>query len=160
DARRDALGRGLPLFIIGMIAITSASAGYLYRRLRRPGDATHIIGMGASYIALLTAFYVDNGKNLPLWSHLPHLAYWLLPSLVGVPILVRALTRARNTTPGTPKAPATTPNTERRHTARLLRSAVRRGSRGGRPGSPCASPSTSARCLRAAAACRSGTRAG
>ena len=27
--------------------------------------------MGASYILLLTAFYVDNGKNLPLWRELP-----------------------------------------------------------------------------------------
>src|SRR5262249_9206151 len=51
-----------PLFIIGSIAITAASAGYLHRRLRRPGDAIHITGMGTSYIALLTAFYVDNGK--------------------------------------------------------------------------------------------------
>jgi hypothetical protein len=40
--------------------------------------------MGTSYIALLTAFYVDNGKNLPLWSHLPNLAYWLIrPGFAG-----------------------------------------------------------------------------
>ena len=56
------------LFIIGSIAFTAGSVGYLHRRLRRPGDATHITGMGTSYIALLTAFYVNNGKNLPLWS--------------------------------------------------------------------------------------------
>jgi hypothetical protein len=60
------------LFVIGSIAMTAGSFGYLHRRLRRPGDAMHIAGMGTSYIALLTAFYVDNGKNLPLWSHLPH----------------------------------------------------------------------------------------
>jgi hypothetical protein len=102
-----------PLFIIGSIAITAASAGYLHRRLRQPGDAVHITGMGASYIALLTAFYVDNGTNLPLWSHLPHLAYWLLPSLIGLPLLARALKRARNTTPRTAQPPATTPITER-----------------------------------------------
>jgi hypothetical protein len=63
-------------------------------RLRRPGDAVHITGMGSSYIALLTAFYVDNGKNLPLWSHLPHIAYWVLPNMIGVPLLARALRRA------------------------------------------------------------------
>jgi hypothetical protein len=93
-----------PLFIIGSIAITAASAGYLHRRRRWPGDAVHISGMGASYIALLTAFYVDNGKNLPLWRHLPHLAYWLLPSLIGVPLLARALLRRRTTNPRTPHA--------------------------------------------------------
>jgi hypothetical protein len=86
------------LFIIGSIAFTAASVGYLHRRLRRPGDAAHITAMGASYIALLTAFYVDNGRNLPLWSHLPHLAYWVLPTIVGVPLVARALIRTRSAT--------------------------------------------------------------
>lgn len=49
--------------------------------------------MGTSYILLLTAFYVDNGKSLPLWKELPSLAYWILPTAVGVPLIVRALLR-------------------------------------------------------------------
>jgi hypothetical protein len=49
--------------------------------------------MGASYIFLLTAFYVDNGKNLPLWNRLPEIAFWVLPALIGVPILVYVLCR-------------------------------------------------------------------
>jgi hypothetical protein len=49
--------------------------------------------MGASYILLLTAFYVDNGKNLPAWKDLPESAYWLLLSAVGVPIIVYVLLR-------------------------------------------------------------------
>jgi hypothetical protein len=49
--------------------------------------------MGGSYIALLTGFYVDNGPFLPLWNRLPHLTYWLLPSLVGVPLIQVALRR-------------------------------------------------------------------
>jgi hypothetical protein len=36
---------------------------------------------------------VDNGKNLPLWKELPEIAFWVLPSLVGVPILIYALFR-------------------------------------------------------------------
>jgi hypothetical protein len=44
----------------------------------------HIIAMGMSYILLLTAFYVDNGKSLPLWKELPPIAYWLLPGAIGV----------------------------------------------------------------------------
>jgi len=42
--------------------------------------------MGASYVFLLTAFYVDNGKNLPLWKELPQIAFWFLPSAIGVPL--------------------------------------------------------------------------
>ena len=49
--------------------------------------------MGASYILLLRAFYVDNGPHLPLWRLLPSLAHWLLPSLVGVPVLAWVLRR-------------------------------------------------------------------
>jgi hypothetical protein len=53
----------------------------------------HIAGMGLSYILLLTAFYVDNGRNLPLWKEFPSIVYWLLPSAVGLPRIVRALLR-------------------------------------------------------------------
>jgi hypothetical protein len=34
--------------------------------------------MGLSYILLLTVFYVDNGKSLPLWKELSPITYWLL----------------------------------------------------------------------------------
>lgn len=95
------------LFVIGLVAFTSGSLGYLHRRRQRPGDAVHIIGMGISYIALLTAFYVDNGKNLPLWSHLPHLAYWIVPSIVGIPLVARALARRRNSPDRSPRIAAT-----------------------------------------------------
>jgi hypothetical protein len=43
------------------------------------------VGMSASYILLLTAFYVDNGKHLPVWRTLPHLVYWLLPARSSSP---------------------------------------------------------------------------
>ena len=51
--------------------------------------------MGLSYILMLTAFYVDNGKNLPVWRDLPYLAYWVLPGAVGIPLIVNALARQR-----------------------------------------------------------------
>jgi hypothetical protein len=44
---------------------------------------------------MLTAFYVDNGKSLPLWRGLPTLTYWLLPSAVGAPLIARAIARRR-----------------------------------------------------------------
>lgn len=50
----------------------------------------HIVGMDVSYIAMRTAFYVDNGKSLPIWRNLPPITYWLLPSAVGVPLIVTA----------------------------------------------------------------------
>lgn len=51
--------------------------------------------MGTSYVLLLTAFYVDNGKNLPLWRDLPQIAFWLIPAAIGVPLILRALWRHR-----------------------------------------------------------------
>jgi hypothetical protein len=83
------------LFILGATAYTAATIGYLHRRRHRPGDTGHIIGMGTAYVVMLTAFYVDNGPHLPLWDHLPTLTFWLLPSAVGAPIIIRAIIRAR-----------------------------------------------------------------
>src|SRR6266568_987697 len=68
---------GLTAVITGAVAFTAATIGYLHRRLRRPGDTGHIAGMGTAYIAMLTAFYVDNGPHLPLWDRLPTVAFWL-----------------------------------------------------------------------------------
>jgi hypothetical protein len=93
------------LFIIGAVAFTAATVGYQHRRRHRPGDTGHILGMGAAYVAMLTAFYVDNGPHLPLWDRLPTLAFWLLPSAIGAPIIARAVLRARHATlvPETPE---------------------------------------------------------
>jgi hypothetical protein len=65
----------------------------------------HGTGMAVSYIALLTGFYVDNGPTLPVWDRLPHITYWLLPAVIGVPLLLRALrklTRPPQRTAATP----------------------------------------------------------
>jgi len=83
------------LFLIGAVALTAATIGYLHRRRHRPGDTGHIIGMGTAYVAMITAFYVDNGPHLPLWNRLPPLTFWLLPTAAGIPIIVRAVTHAR-----------------------------------------------------------------
>ena len=83
------------LFILGTIAFAAATIGYQHRRRHRPGDTGHIAGMGAAYVVMLTAFYVDNGPHLPLWDRLPSLAFWLLPAAIGAPIVTRAIIRAR-----------------------------------------------------------------
>ena len=51
----------------------------------------HLTGMSLSYVVMLIAFYVDNGKQLPVWKDLPHVMYWLLPLAVGMPLIIRAL---------------------------------------------------------------------
>ncbi len=80
------------LFILGVLSVGAAYLGRESRR-QRWGNwvRLHVAGMGVSYILLLTAFYVDNGKNLPLWNQLPPIAYWLIPAAVGIPLVVRAL---------------------------------------------------------------------
>jgi hypothetical protein len=95
------------LLIIGAVAFTAATAGYLHRRLRRPGDTGHIAGMGIAYTAMLTAFYVDNGPHLPLSDRLPTLAFWLLPSAIAAPVITRALIRAKRNQSCRPSPPDT-----------------------------------------------------
>ena len=80
------------LFVLGALSFAAACLGRQARRQRwRHWVRLHLTAMGASYILLLIAFYVDNGKSLPLWKELPPVAYWLLPALVGIPLIVRAL---------------------------------------------------------------------
>lgn len=82
------------LFIIGAVASACAWLGRAALRGHwRYGVRLHIAGMGLSYILMLIAFYVDNGKQLPLWKELPHFMYWLIPIAVGLPLMVRALRR-------------------------------------------------------------------
>ncbi|MCH6165265.1 hypothetical protein [Pseudonocardia alaniniphila] len=82
------------LIVLGGMAAVLAAVGFLWAHRRWRGwRATHIVGMSCSFIAVLTAFYVDNGPRLPVWNLLPPIAFWFLPSAVGLPLLVRALRR-------------------------------------------------------------------
>ncbi|WP_187331523.1 MULTISPECIES: DUF2306 domain-containing protein [unclassified Mesorhizobium] len=82
------------LFALGSISFASACFGRTAARRRwRQWPRLHLTGMGLSYIVMLTAFYVDNGKNLPLWKELPAIAFWILPAAFGMPIILRALFR-------------------------------------------------------------------
>ena len=82
------------LFILGVLSFLSAYIGRnAARRHWHQWQRLHLTGMGASFIFLLTAFYVDNGKNLPLWRKLPEIAFWFLPGVIGAPLLLYALFR-------------------------------------------------------------------
>jgi hypothetical protein len=89
------------LLLPGGAALAAATVGYTARRIRWRGWLTHhLTGMALSYIAILTAFYVDNGPRLPIWKLLPPLTFWFLPTAAGLPLLVRALRRRRATDQG------------------------------------------------------------
>jgi hypothetical protein len=80
------------LFILGALSFAAAYVGRRARQQRRHyWVRLHIAGMGSSYVLLLIAFYVDNGRFLPLWKDLPPIAYWLVPAAIGIPLIVRAL---------------------------------------------------------------------
>jgi hypothetical protein len=82
------------LFILGLLSFVAATIGRTARRQLWPSwPRIHMTGMAASYILMITAFYVDNGPNLPLWRALPPLAFWILPTLIGAPVLINALLR-------------------------------------------------------------------
>jgi hypothetical protein len=84
------------LVVLGLISLAAASLGRTAQRRRwRKWARVHISSMGSSYIFMLIAFYVDNGKSLPLWKDLPRFTYWLLPALFGTPLIVWALVRYR-----------------------------------------------------------------
>jgi hypothetical protein len=77
---------------LAILAALSFGSAYLGRRAIRHRwrnwPVLHLWGMGASYILLITAFYVDNGKNLPLWRDLPQIAFWIFPTAIGVPLIL------------------------------------------------------------------------
>jgi uncharacterized membrane protein len=82
------------LLVLGIVAAALAGLGYATRR--RAAPSMHLAAMGASYIVMLTAFYVDNGPKLPLWNKLPAISFWFLPAVVGIPLVLRSLlSRAR-----------------------------------------------------------------
>lgn len=77
------------LFVLGGLSLLSAHMG---RRLaHNPKPRRHTICMGLSYVFLLTAFYVDNGKHLPFWNQFPQLFFWLFPVAIGLPMIIYAL---------------------------------------------------------------------
>ncbi len=89
-----------PLFIIGTSAFAMALVARTAVRARwRAWPRMHLIGMGSSYVLLLIAFYVDNGKNLPLWRDLPAVSYWAVPAAIGIPLILRVLLRHPLTRP-------------------------------------------------------------
>lgn len=84
--------RFLHLAPLGIVAALLGLIGYTVRRQTRP--FAHVTCMAFSFIAMLTAFYVDNGPKLPGWNLLPPSSFWVLPTLIGTPLIVLGLRRS------------------------------------------------------------------
>jgi hypothetical protein len=84
------------LLVLGVISFGASSLGRTARRGQwQSWLGIHIMSMGCSFIAMLTAFCVEEGESLPGLRGWPRLTYWLLPALVGTPLIIRALVRHR-----------------------------------------------------------------
>ena len=80
------------LVLLGTLSFGFAFAGRMAQRNNwKYRMRVHLISMTMSFIILLTAFYVDNGKNLPLWKLLPEIYYWIIPGIIGIPIMIYVL---------------------------------------------------------------------
>jgi uncharacterized membrane protein len=79
---------------IALFSYGFALFGYLAARKRRKGWlAPHIVGMGSSYIAMSTATLIVNWDRFTGTSGLRSPAAWILPTLVGTPLIARAIAR-------------------------------------------------------------------
>jgi len=89
------------LFVLAVLGYSFALGGYSMRRFRHApwlryllGDywvIAHLVAMISSYVVLLTAFYVDNAHLFPGVNRLPTIVFWLAPSLIALPFLVRSI---------------------------------------------------------------------
>jgi hypothetical protein len=91
------------LFALATLGYGLALSGYAARRFRREPRlmrwlgkqwaVAHIVGMIGSYIVLWTAFYVDNAHLIPGLNQLPLLAFWVLPTVIGIPFIIVSISR-------------------------------------------------------------------
>lgn len=103
------------LFVLAVMGYSFALGGYSARRFREKPWVKHVLGeywvivhltgMIASYVVLWTAFYVDNAHLFPGFNRLPTLTFWVAPTLIAIPFLVRAIRRFAPR-PAVPSIPA------------------------------------------------------
>jgi hypothetical protein len=80
------------LLAVGTLTFGLTFIGRKLAKVKASGwTPLHTICMGLSYVLLLTGFYVDNGKNLTFWRMFPMWFFYVFPSLVGIPIIIRVL---------------------------------------------------------------------
>ena len=102
---------------LAVLGYSLALGGYSARRFRHTpwlrqllGEywvIAHLTGMIGAYVVLWTAFYVDNAHLFPGLNRLPTLMFWVAPTLVALPFLVRSIVRfaPKNTASSSPTTP-------------------------------------------------------
>lgn len=84
------------LFYIALFSYGLAVFGLVAaRRKGRGWTGRHIGGMLGSYIGIVTATLVVNVPRVPLIAEWPVLVFWLLPTVIGTPLIVLAGRRYR-----------------------------------------------------------------
>lgn len=82
---------GLVFVVFGTIALMFVRRDLQYQRngVGRPGEwiSAHLQRMMGAYIAALTAFLVVNAAHFP--AAVPGVVYWLLPTAIITPLIVR-----------------------------------------------------------------------
>jgi hypothetical protein len=111
------------LFGLAVVGYSLALGGYSARRFRQTPWLRHLLGewwaiahlsgMIESYVVLWTAFYVDNAHLFPGLNRLPTITFWVAPTLIAFPFLVRSIARFAPET----AAPAIPAPAEVRHEA-------------------------------------------
>lgn len=82
------------LFVLGLLSFAAALVGRTARRkLWKRWATIHVVGMGSSFVLMLTAFYVDNGHQLPPLQYLPAWTYWALPTAIGALLIAWTVKR-------------------------------------------------------------------
>src|SRR6185437_13499305 len=76
------------LFYIGVFSYALALLGYVSVKMRwKNWLGSHIGGMLGSYIGIVTATIVVNVPKIPFLNELPPLLFWLLPTIIGTPLI-------------------------------------------------------------------------
>lgn len=88
------------LIFVAIGSYSFAFRGYRAARMRQPGWlGRHISGMLGSYIAMTTALVVIGARSFPILTAVPSFVFWILPTLVGTPLIIlsrRRFKTARN----------------------------------------------------------------
>lgn len=77
------------LFYVALFSYSFALIGYLARKRGwRNWLFLHIRGMLGSYIGLVTAVLITNGSDIPFLKTLPIWTLWILPTIIGTPMII------------------------------------------------------------------------
>ena len=63
------------LFVLGLLSFAAATLGRTLAVDAGVAGPLCTSSAWVSYVLLIVAFYVDNGRNLPIWRELPPAAY-------------------------------------------------------------------------------------